>query len=107
MSNYTIHTPYATYENVEITFSPYNSNKRLALQAWNDEGPIATISVNLPDEKVNDPEHEFFVDTNNCPWAPMFLRENGIAWPAGGFGFSGFCGYPLFTTDRSKAMIEE
>lgn len=101
--SYTIVTPYATYENVELSFARYQNNNRLALQAYNDEdGPIATISVNLPSEKISDPDHEFFVDVNNCPWAEDFLQENGIAVPTYMIGFSGFCAYPLFTTDRSK-----
>lgn len=106
--SYTIVTPYATYKNVELSFDRYQSNNRLAIQAYNNEdGPIATISVNLPSEKISDPDHEFFVDVNNCPWAEDFLQENGIAVPVYAIGFSGWCAYPLYSTDIEKWKEEE
>lgn len=55
--------------------------------------PFCTLSVNL-DESI--PPDQFFVDTNNCPWAEQFLQENNIAKPVGRCGHSGFCTYPLY-----------
>lgn len=43
-----------------------------------------------PDDKC------FFVDTNNCPWAPAFLEKYEIAEPTGKFGASGYCIYPEY-----------
>lgn len=75
----------------------YSSNKRLAVQAYEiDEygwvEPYATITVNLPNEKLTDDKCAF-VDGNNVPFVDEWLEENGIAEPTGRFGFSGFCVY--------------
>lgn len=83
---------------VELQITTYRKPmNRVALQLWCEDGPYATLSVNLPDQYIKDPAGEFFVDTNNCPFAEEFLVKNGIAKPVeGGFGFSGFCMYPLY-----------
>lgn len=64
----------------------------VSLQLWCDEGPYATLSVNLGKVKKG----QFFVDTNNCPWAPKWLEENAIAKPLDKIARSGFCWYPLY-----------
>lgn len=79
---------------VELVFDKYYANGRTAVQLWCDDGPYATLSVNLPNERCN--EGEFYVDTNNCPWAEEFLEENRIAEWTGAIGFSGYCTYPLY-----------
>lgn len=86
---------------VELEIAEYCSPKgRVALQLWCEDGPYATLSVNLPDERCG--EDEFFVDVNNCPWATHFLEENGIAEDAYDFGFSGFCCYPKYKLIRKE-----
>lgn len=75
----------------------YSCNKRLAVQAYEIdeygwEMPYATITVNLPNEKLTD-ENCAFVDGNNVPFVDEWLEENGIAEPTGRIGFSGFCAY--------------
>lgn len=57
--------------------------------------PYCDITVNLPDETLTG-ESYAFVDTNNAPFLPRFLAENGLAEPTGLFGFSGFCAYPEY-----------
>lgn len=66
----------------------------LAIEMITDEGePFATLTVNLPGYTE---EREAFIDTNNCPWAEDFLRENGIASDRHVTMRSGFCEYPLY-----------
>lgn len=73
----------------------YSNNDTLAVLLETEEGePFATITVNIMDDVANG-EYQY-VDTNNCPWAPKFIEENGLGSPTGIMGFSGFCQYPLF-----------
>ena len=83
--------------NVYLEKATYANNKRLAVQAFvvEEDGwaePYATITVNLPDEKLTDDKCAF-VDGNNVPFIEEWLEENGIAEPTGQVGFSGFCIY--------------
>ena len=81
---------------VYLVKNKYANNGRLAIQAFVMDGemafPYATITVNLPNEKLTD-ENCAFVDGNNVPFVEEWLEENGIAEPTGRFGFSGFCVY--------------
>lgn len=86
---------WGTKYEVTTEVTTYLKPKRVALQLWCDDGPFATVSVNLPNEKLTN-ERCFFVDTNNCPWAKDFLEKNEIAKPTGNLGFSGFCVYPEY-----------
>lgn len=86
---------FGTKYDVTLKVGTYEKPKRVALQLLCNEGPFATVSVNLPDEDLTN-ERCFFVDTNNCPWAEDFLEKNGIAKPTGNLGFSGFCVYPEY-----------
>ena len=74
--------------------SAYASNNSLAVQADCDEGPFATLTVNL--NNFLQGEDYAYVDTNNCPWAEEFLQENNLADPVGVYGQSGWCTYPLY-----------
>lgn len=86
---------------VELAILEYQKPKgRIALQLYDDDGPYATLSVNLPDERCG--ENEFFVDANNCPWAEDFLVRNGIAEPTNNYGFSGWCMYPQYRLVKGK-----
>ena len=95
---YTYKSRHGVYE-LTLTREEYG-NGRLAIQAWEKDGPFGTISVNLPDEDC--PKGHCFIDTNNMPEAARFLIENGIGEDTGDVGFSGFCVYPLFKIDESK-----
>lgn len=82
---------------VYLEKTTYANNKRLAVQAYvvEDDGwiePYATISVNLPNEKITD-ENCTFVDGNNVLFIEEWLEKNGIAEPTGRVAFSGFCVY--------------
>lgn len=90
--SYTLINPWTDTEvKVELQLTQYANNKRPALQLWCEDGPYATLSVNLPKEKCG--ADQFYVDTNNCPWAQRFLLDNGIAEPTGEIACSA---YPLW-----------
>lgn len=57
--------------------------------------PFCDVTVNLPREMLTG-KNCAFVDTNNAPFLPRFLVENGLAEPTGNFGFSGYCAYPEY-----------
>ena len=87
-----------TYE-VEVSRSAYRNNNSLAiiLTCTNGE-PFATLTVNL--NSGLEGEDFAFVDTNNCPWAEDFIRENALGTPTGLTQRSGFCTYPLYHFDN-------
>lgn len=93
--SYKLNTMFGDYE-VEMEKTAYSNNGRLAIQLYSEDGPFATLSVNLPDEPIDDKENEFFLDANNCPWGARFLAQYGLAIPTGRYAFSGFCMYPLY-----------
>lgn len=78
---------------------------RVALQLWCEDGPYATVSVNLPNEPCK--EGQFFVDTNNCPWAEAWLEKNDIATDDGYLSFSGYCAYPRYTLNPMLMDLDE
>ena len=96
---YKVETDFGTWDDIIIQKRESNSEHttgRFALQLLSQsEGPFATISVNLVDNDLTDNKC-FFVDTNNCSWAPAFLEKYGIAEPTGKFGASGYCIYPEY-----------
>lgn len=94
-----IKTPYGNYENVEMTKGKY-MNGNLAIQLWNDEGQVATLTVNLS-QKL--PAGYAYVDTNNCPWAEEFIKEYGLGKATGLYESSGWCTYPLYDFRESEA----
>ena len=98
-------TKYGTYE-VIVTATSYESNYSLAITLVCSEGPFATLTVNL-DESAHCNEDCAFVDTNNCPWAEKFIRDNNLGAPTGKTAHSGFCMYPEYKFDLSKLQQEE
>lgn len=96
-----VNTFFGTYD-VELDTSGRYQNGRVAVQLWEEDGPFATLSVNLPDEQIDDKENEFFVDVNNNPFAEQFLTENNIAVPLYRYARSGYCSYPLYRLVDTK-----
>lgn len=101
----------------EITESKYvfKRQNRLYLGLLTEDedfgfmSPYCDITVNLPDEPLSG-ENCGFVDTNNAPFLPDWLEENGLAEPTGMFGFSGWCAYPEYRFNMDeihKHMGEE
>lgn len=93
-------TKFGTYEVTAIATSYYD-NKSLAIILYETEGPFATLTVNL-DESDDCAKDCAFVDTNNCPWAGTFIRENELGVPTGRYGHSGFCTYPEYKFDLEE-----
>ena len=95
-------TSYATYENCNLEVNKYQANGSMHIGIWNcTEGPIATLTVCLPDAR-KPKEGEAYIDTNNCPWAEDFIEEYGLGEDTGLMGFSGFCMYPLYRFNMDK-----
>lgn len=79
---------------LELKKGIYNTFSNLAIEAVNTEDgdPFAILTVNL-----GPLEHGYaYIDTNNCEWAPKFLKANKIAKDTGLEGHSGYCTYPLY-----------
>jgi hypothetical protein len=86
---------------LKLHTTTYRNNGTLAVYATEGNEDFADITVNLPDSMFVCDEKTAFVDTNNCPWAEKFLKENGIAKPTGDYGHSGWCSYPLYEFNLS------
>lgn len=94
MKTYKINHYGKTYE-VTIKKTEYSNNGSLAiLLETTDYEPFGVITVNLPNSCAS--EEYQYVDTNNCPWAEKFIKDNGLGNPTGIMGYSGFCQYPLY-----------
>lgn len=91
----TVKTFFETAEvNIEVT--TYANNKTLAIQLWCEDGPFATLTVNINDLHRAGCQ---YVDTNNCPWAEQFIAEYNLGAKTGNYGMSGFCLYPEYRFD--------
>ena len=66
--------------------------------------PLAAATVNLGVAFTG--EHAF-IDTNNYPWLPEFLKEHGLAEPTGASARSGFCEYPLYKWNTDKFTVQQ
>lgn len=93
-------------EKVTPIITRYANNKTLAVQLMCEDGPFATLTVNLPESKKHCNGNRAFVDVNNCPWACDFLESNELAKPLYRYGFSGFCTYPLYEFNLDKLKGE-
>lgn len=93
-----VHTWFGDYD-VIIYRSTYYGTENLAIQLFTEEEPFATLTVNLGG--FLEP-NEAYVDTNNCPWAEDFIKENQLGTFKGFYKNSGYCMYPLYEFDLSK-----
>ena len=86
-----------TYE-VYIKLGEYESNNALAVNLIDAETNemLDILSVNLPNSSYFLEDNQFFLDTNNCPYAAKFLIENQIAKPTNDSCNSGYCRYPIY-----------
>ena len=102
-----VDTGYCTYEVSSAEIGHYSYGGGLAIELmcideeYGFEEPLARLTVNLQDYK-NLKDNQAFIDTNNCPWAEEFLKENKFAKPTGIMGHSGYCVYPLYEFDLEE-----
>lgn len=90
-------TIYGDTYNVWFTKGNYANNNSLAVQAWCDEGPFATVTVNLTESKRLK-ENQAYLDINNCSELISEMEDNGyVEIDEQNFGLSGFCMYPCGT----------
>lgn len=106
MKTYTLKTPWGT-ETVWAIKRQYQKGT-LAVELLSQYEvywePYAVITVNLDPYTGMDRQSDkkAYIDTNNCPWAETFLKENGIASPCGENAAGGFCTYPLYEFNLTK-----
>ena len=81
---------------VTIETANYANNGNLAIQLWCEDGPYATLTVNLNHKCKSNCA---FVDTNNCPWAEEFIYRYALGVPTGDMQASGWCIYPEYEFD--------
>lgn len=102
MKTYLLETDYGTH-GVYFSLDRYRHNDSLAIELIDSEDncPYARITVCI-DNPFKLAHNESFVDTNNCPWAEKFIKDNELGKPAGKVWYSGFCTYPLYEFNLDK-----
>ena len=100
-----IKTRYGNYKVDFLSANTYRADDSPAITAWSmEDGPIATITVCLDDSRLE--PNQSYVDTNNCPWAPEWIEENGLGRNTGKRARSGYCTYPLYEFDMLRIQKE-
>lgn len=103
MKTYKLTTPYGGTETITLEVTQYAKKPHnLAIQAWCEEGPYATLTVNLGKMLESD---KAYLDTNNCPWVESFIRRHRLGKPTGDYAYSGFCAYPLYQFNLEKLGV--
>lgn len=102
MKTYKLNTMWGTTETITMTVRQYDRPQNLAIQLWCEDGPYATMTVNLG-KKL--PADMAYVDTNNFPEAESFIKKHRLGKPTGKYGYSGFCTYPLYQFDLKKLGV--
>lgn len=100
---------YYNYKTVDIILrsEKYMFNDTLAVIVYTkDEEVLTVLTKCLPDFDLFDSDDLAFVDVNNNPWAPAFLKDNDIAQPLGIFCRSGLVEYPLYRFNKDKLNKE-
>lgn len=95
MKEYKLTNVWGQTDNVWFSKAQYDKKYGggLAIQMWCDDGPYATLTVNLHPEKCK--ENCAFIDTNNLGNRILgWLEENGIAHWTYRVERSGYCEYP-------------
>lgn len=101
----TYKTPYFTYD-CHVSIDKYVATDGLAISLWNEEdGPIARVTVCLPDYKIA--EDEAFVDTNNNPGIMEVIEKYNLGKMTGGLGLSGWCSYPCVKFNMTELRKHE
>ena len=97
----TLKTEFSEYPEVFLETGEYQADGSPAVELYTGDGDlIAVITVCLDDPYLE--AGESYVDTNNCPWAPDFIREYSLGEQTGKNGQSGYCTYPVFRFDMER-----
>ena len=98
-----VKTNYATYKNCYVVLNHYVADNTLCVELVNlTDGPIARLTVCLIDGDCQ--PNEAYIDTNNCPWAEQFIKDNKLGEPRGELAKSGFCTYPLYRFNMDELV---
>lgn len=104
------YTNYADFKIDEVIFNQYTNTGLTSIQLMNnEEGPIATATVNPAPYTIAelnfplDPHWNIVVDTNNCGAEMMeWLVENNIAIPTKWVIQQGYCQYPVMRLTNKR-----
>ena len=87
---------------VSLHKAEYALSKELAILLYdNKKEYLTTLTVALDKNFELDDDMQF-IDINNNPWAPEFIRENNLGKPVGISVQSGFVSYPLYRFNLNK-----
>ena len=101
MKTFSVKTRWRTYNNCVLFMDRYAINSHIVLRIFTDEGPLASLTVNLPETRRY-PNNFGFLDVNNFPEAETVVNSLGIGKETGILAASGFCVYPLYEFDIEK-----
>ena len=87
----------------EVELGEYNESGTVAVELWEDDGPYASLTVNLGKKALRDllgkseniAEYAF-LDTNNFPEGVNVVENNNLGKFTGKVAFSWYCAYPLY-----------
>ena len=70
---------------------------------------FGTLTVNLVNQEPSNKDEQYIDTNNNGNEIIQWLKDNKIAEEVGIYGYSGYCGYPLFkfTKEALDGMLEE
>ena len=104
-------SPYAGETEVVLDLNQYMDGNKLCLKLLEMENgypfPYADLTVNLPNQIL--PPFHAFLDTNNLPYARIFVDENELGEFTGKYVENGYCSYPLyrFYPEKLKELFPE
>ena len=81
------------------------SNGHLGIQLFESGMPLARISTNLPDTKIE--PREFHFDNNNLHSLKDDILNSGHFEDTGKVDKSGWCEYPVFKVKDHVEIVEE
>ena len=97
-----VNTDFGVYECTPSVGEYYNGH--IAVQLFCDEGPFATITVNVDGIESFDKDYSC-LDTNNCPWVEKFVKEYNLGTFEGVYLNSGYCMYPVYRLNRTEINL--
>lgn len=89
---------------VRLRSSKYlsNDNTSIMLECWDEDYKYWQSFCVLSKNISSFPYGVCAIDTNNCPFAEDFIKENNLGFSTGWTVRSGFHDYPVYNMDMSK-----